>query len=107
MKQKYQVTLFCVDKKYRPVSCLVEVEQLQEIDLTEDKTRKKELQLTGIKKICTQKYWSKSDLIKFGYTHAKVRLYDKKKIDAENAATYEAIKEKKYSTGEWKRPKNK
>lgn len=44
------------------------------------------------------------------YTHlwnmkSKMREYDKEKIKAENEARYTKIKEQKYASGEWKRPK--
>ena len=105
MKQKYQVTLFCADKKFRPISCLIEVEQMQDVDLTKDKRSKKEIELTGVRKICIQKCWSKSDLLKYNFTRVKVRLYDKEKVDAEKKERYEKIKQAKYASGEWKKPK--
>ena len=37
----------------------------------------------------------------------KIRECNKEKRDAESKARYEAIKEAKYATGEWKRPKGK
>ena len=105
MKKDYQVTLICADGRFKPVSTIVSVEQESDVDLCGDARRKKEIQLTGIRKICGRKYWTSADLKRNGYTRAKVRLYDKAKIDAENAARYERIKEEKYASGEWKRPK--
>ena len=107
MKQDYQVTLLCADGRYRAASCLVSVEQNAGIDLTQDAKRRAEIKLTGIKKICCSKGWTKQDLTKYNYTRVKVRLYNKAEIEAEKAAKYNAIKEEKYSTGEWKRPKEK
>ena len=48
-----------------------------------------------------------ADLARYGYTKGKIREYDKEKIEQENAARYEALKEEKYASGEWKRPKSK
>lgn len=107
MKRDYQVTLICTNGKYRPVSAIVSVEQAEDVDLTRDKKEKAKIQLTGITKICQKRYWTKKDLVEGSYTKVKVRLYDRAKIEAENAARYEAIKEAKYASGEWKRPKGK
>jgi hypothetical protein len=52
-----------------------------------------------------QKYWTMADLKKNGYTSGKVREYDREKIARENAERYERIKEEKYASGEWQRPK--
>lgn len=106
-KQQYQVTLMCASGQYKPVSCLVSIEQEQGIDLTTDKDRKKEIQTIGIQKICALRSWSKVDLKNYNYTKAKVRLYDKDKIDKENKERYERLKEEKYASGEWKRPQEK
>ena len=44
---------------------------------------------------------------------SKVKIYrglsksDKEKIERENVARYEALKEEKYASGEWKKPKSK
>ena len=94
MKQ-YQVTLLCVDKKYKPVSSIVTTEEVDNQVITKK----------GIEKICIQRGWNGKDLKKYGYIKVKVREYDKAKIEAENKARYEKIKEEKYASGEWKRPK--
>ena len=54
-----------------------------------------------------KRYWTVDDLKKYGYTKGKIREYDREKIEQENAARYEALKEEKYASGEWKRPKSK
>lgn len=107
MKKNYQVTLICADGKYKPVSCIVAFEQSADADLTVMPQKKKEIQQMGIVKICQKRYWSNSDLKKYGYTKVKVRVYDKEKIAEENAERYEKIKQEKYSCGEWKAPKKK
>ena len=107
MKQDYQVTLLCADGRFRPVSCLVSVEQKAGVDLTKDRETRYSIKQDGIKKICCLKRWTKNDLVKYNYSRVKVRLYDKVKIETERAERYESIKEKKYATGEWKRPKEK
>lgn len=97
MKQ-YQVTLTSVSGKYKPVSCIITTE------LTLD-TDKKEIINKGVVKICQKRYWTNRDLVKYGYTKAKVREYDKEKIAQESAERYAKIKEEKYTSGEWQRPK--
>ena len=98
MKKQYQVTLICESGKYKPVSTIVIMEETQD---------KKMIMREGQKKIMIKRYWSMSDLTKYGYTKGKIREYDKEKIERENAARYEALKEEKYASGEWKRPKSK
>ena len=75
MTKKYQVTLYCDDHQYKPISCIVDYEQSQDIDLTFDSTIRKDIQTQGIKKICIKKCWTKADLIKYNYTKCKARAY--------------------------------
>ena len=98
MKKQYQVTLICENGKYKPVSTIVTMEET---------TDKRAIMREGQKKIMIKRYWSMADLTKYGYTKGKSREYDKEKIEKENAARYEALKEEKYASGEWKRPKSK
>lgn len=97
----YQVTLFCADGKYKPVSALVKMPS--KVDLKDEKI-KKEIQTKGIQKICIKRLWSNVDLKKYGYTRIKIREYDIEKINEENKKRYEEIKEKNYENGKWKRP---
>lgn len=105
--KKYQVTLICTTGQYKPVSCIIEKKQAEDVDLTQNKVEKTQLINEGVKKICVKRYWNKTDLTKNHYTRAKIRVYDKEKIEAENKTRYEAIKEAKYQSGEWKRPTKK
>lgn len=98
MKKQYQVTLICESGKYKPVSTIVTMEET---------TDKKAIMREGQRKIMIKRYWSMADLTKYGYTKGKIREYDKEKIEQENIARYEALKEQKYASGEWKRPKSK
>lgn len=103
MIKEYQVTLKCASGKYRPVSCIVKTE---EVDLN-DKTAKQGLINKGVQKICIKRYWNSSDLKKYEYTKVLVREYNKVEIEAAAQVRYNAIKEAKYASGEWKRPKAK
>lgn len=103
MVKEYQVTLMCKDGKYRPVSCLIKCEELDLLN----KEQKKDLIKKGTQKICLKRYWTGSDLVKYGYTKAKVRLYDEEKIAEDAKLRYTAIKEAHYADGRWKRPKEK
>lgn len=98
MKKQYQVTLMCDNGKYKAVSTIVTMEETND---------KKAIMREGQKKIMIQRYWSMTDLKRYGYTKGKVREYDREKIERENAERYERIKEEKYASGEWKRPKGK
>ena len=48
IKQQYQVTLICKTGAYKPVSCIIEVEQKQGIDLTKDKVMKRGIIKLGV-----------------------------------------------------------
>ena len=98
MKKQYQITLICENGKYKPVSTIVTMEET---------TDRRAIMREGQKKIMIKRYWSMADLTRYGYTKGKIREYDKEKIEQENAARYEALKEEKYASGEWKRPKSK
>lgn len=94
---KYQVTLICENGKYKPVSTIVEIENPAD---------KATIQNKGITKICITKRWDKRDLKTYGYTKVKCRVYDPEKIAKQNAERYAKLKEEKYASGEWKRPKS-
>lgn len=101
---EYQVTLFCTTQQYRPVSCIVKRNTAVDI---KDPTVKRQLLNEGMWKICASRNWGVRDLIKFGYKTGKIRIYDKEKLDKEAEERYNRIKEEKYESGEWKRPKKK
>ena len=105
MLKEYQVTLMCASGKYRPVSCLVRKDTDAIASIGKEEYAK-QIRRAGITKIYQKRYWTNADLKRYEYTTCKVRVYDKEKIDAENKARYEAIKEAKYASGEWKRPKS-
>ena len=99
MKQKYQITITCGNGAYKPISTLVEVEQPETADLTLVPLKKKELINRGVQKICASRYWTSSDLKRYNY--------NKEKIEKEQKERYEKLKEEKYASGEWTRPKEK
>ena len=106
MLKEYQVTLVCASGKYRPVSCIVKKDTDVIASIGKEESPK-QIRKTRITKNCQKRYWSGKKKKKYDYTICKIREYDKEKIDAENKARYEAIKEAKYASGEWKRPKSK
>lgn len=105
MKKQYQVTLQSKGGMYRPVSAIVTKEQKEDVNLLTDVSEKEKIRLEGIRKICYQRGWGKDDLKRYYYTICQMRVYDKEKIEQENKERYEKIKEEKYASGEWKRPK--
>lgn len=107
MKKKYQVTIYCENGTYKPISTIVEIEQKEDIDLTKDKTQKKVIMQRGVNRICANRGWTARDLTKYGYLKVKARAYDKLAILQQKKENYEKLKEEKYASGEWKRPKNK
>lgn len=66
---KIQVTLYS-DKGYKPVSCLIEVANKEDFI-----AHKKEIQSRGIIKICQKRLWQKCDVVNYGYTKVKMRIY--------------------------------
>ena len=87
--------------QYKPVSAIIQTDDKDLHNVADHK----DLVTKGIKNICSIRGWSTLDLKRYNYTKSKIRVYDKKKIEQENKERYEAIKEAKYSSGEWKRPK--
>lgn len=83
-----QVTI--ISDHYKPISTLVEMPIKQY--LAKNFTPYKE---KGIIKICQKKSWTKQDLDRYGYTKVKYRVYDKQKIEEENAKRYEKIKKER------------
>lgn len=106
MKKQYQVTLICITGQYRPISCIITREQETEENLLNNPTERKAIIADGVRKICAKRYWDNTYLKQYHYSKVKVREYDKEKIEEENKLRYEQIKEQKYATGEWKKPKS-
>jgi hypothetical protein len=94
MEKQYQVTLFCADGTYKPVSCIV-TKNTELILAVGKETYMKRIKEDGIKKICYKRGWTTNDLIRFGYTKMKIREYDKEKIEQENKERYEQIKKER------------
>ena len=84
-----QVTLRS-DKGYRPVSTIIEVPSAKAFI-----EAKAQYQMEAVKKMCAKRYWSGKDLAKYGYNKIQSRLYDKEKIERENAERYEKIKKER------------
>ena len=78
MIKKYQVTLFSTTGAYRPVACIVNNEQAEDVDLSMDKQERKKMQKAGVVKICQKRYWSLADLSRYGYTRYKIRAVNEK-----------------------------
>ena len=85
-----QFTLFCTSGKYKPMSTILKVDNVEEYT-----ANKAEMQKKAIQKICVQRGMTSKDLKKNDYTKIKVRVYDKEKIQAENQARYERIKKER------------
>ena len=82
---QYQVTLMCETGAYKPVSTIITTKE--KVDLS-NITEKKKIINSGITKICQKRYWTSRDLSKYGYTKAKVRVYNKEEIARAAEATY-------------------
>ena len=102
MKKQYQVTLLCVTNKYKPLSTIVNFEQIGNFDLTPNLEYKKQIIQQGTEKICNKRGLTGKDLQKMNFLKVRVRAYDKEKIEKEAAARYDEIKREKFASGEWK-----
>lgn len=65
-----QVTLFDTNNRYRPISTIVKVENLQYYKDNVQAVRHK-----AIEKICAKRYTTPKQLAKDGYNQIKVRVY--------------------------------
>jgi hypothetical protein len=70
---KIQVTLFCNNGKYKPISTLVDAENLQDFEQHLEENKKK-----ALKQISDKRYKDGKDIYNSGYTIMKYRPYDKK-----------------------------
>ena len=108
MKKIYQVTLICSTGQFKPISTLVNYEQGDYSgDLSKNSSERQKIITQGVQNIYVKQYKDSATLKRDHYSKVRVRAYDREKIQAEAKAKYEAIKEAKYASGEWKRPKNK
>lgn len=95
-----QVTVFHKEDKYKPISTLVEIPMSEVV-----KKNFQPYKAKGIEKICLKRRWTYKEMTKMGYTKITTRIYDKQKIEEENAKRYEQIKREKFASGEWKASK--
>ena len=65
-----QITLFDVNKKYKPISTLVKVPNLEYY-----KEHSKEVKEKGYQQICNQRYLTGKELLNLGYKKVKIRNY--------------------------------
>lgn len=77
MEKKYQVTLYCSTGQYKPVSCIVTIKQEDDSNLLLNPTTKKDIVHKGVVKICQKRYWNNKDLVRYNYTKAKARVFEK------------------------------
>lgn len=68
---KIQVTLFCNNGKYRPLSTLIEAPTVEEFKANFDEYKRQ-----AILKIANQRYRDGLSLFKSGYTIIKWRIYN-------------------------------
>jgi predicted phosphohydrolase len=99
---EYQVTIICNTNEYKPVSCIVKMNEA--VDLT-NRVEKQKVANKGVQKICFSRRWTQKDLKRYNYNRIKVRFYDRETIEQEKKDNYDLIKAIKYTTGEWKKPK--
>ena len=76
--------------KYKPMSTLLEVPSVKEYNNNPEVYKSQAIRL-----MCFQRKTDGYFLKKNGYTQMKVRVYDKAKIEQENAARYEQIKKER------------
>ena len=69
-KVTLQYTLFCTTGKYKPISCLIDVDDVKHFN-----EHPMEYQKKAIAKICHKRYWNTQDLKAYGYTKIKCRRY--------------------------------
>ena len=89
-----QITLFDKNKRYRPLSTLIEVPNMEYVT-----NNKKALINKAYQQIATKKYMLSSQLYDEGYTIVKMREYDKEKIQTENMVKYVWEKRKSKKEG--------
>lgn len=77
MQKQYQVTMVCATGRYRPVSTIVTIEQENEDNLLLNPKKKKEIIDKGIIRICQKRYWTSREVVQYGYTKVKARVYEK------------------------------
>ena len=65
-----QITLFDVNNKYKPISTLVKIPNIQYYREHEDEVKRQ-----GYQQICNQKYLTGKELLNLGYKRVKIRNY--------------------------------
>ena len=81
---KLQVTLFDINKKLKPIACVLEVESLEYA-----RENLLEIKKKAYNKIGAKRYLTASDLFDKGYQKMKMREYDPEKIKKENLIKYQ------------------
>lgn len=79
---KVQVTIFTKSGKYKPMSTVFTVADGFDIE-----TYKQQLMQRGLREIATKRGLTVAELRAYGFNYAKVREYDKAKIEKEKFIT--------------------
>ena len=79
---KVQVTIFTKSGKYKPMSTVFTVADGFDIE-----THKQQLMQRGLREIAIKRGLTTEQLRAYGFNYAKVREYDKAKIEKENFIT--------------------
>ena len=80
--KKVQVTIFTKNGKYKPVSIVFSVKE--DYDIEENK---QQLMYRGLKEIAIKRGLTVAEMRSYGFNYAKVREYDKAKIEKEKFIT--------------------
>lgn len=67
---KVQVTLFDKSGKYRPISTLIKIKNIEEFE-----NERERIKADGIKKILIKRGWGRRELMKYNYLTCKMRIY--------------------------------
>ncbi len=65
-----QITLFDVNNKYKPISTLVKIPNIQYYREHQEEVKRK-----GYQQICNQRYLTGKELLNLGYKKVKIRNY--------------------------------
>ena len=79
---KVQVTIFTKNGKYKPMSIVFSIKEGYDIE-----ENKQPLMQRGLREIATKRGLTVAELRAYGFTYAKVREYDKAKIEKEKFIT--------------------
>lgn len=76
MIKRYKVTIYNNNNKYKPISTIIQRQQLTNLNELEIKQFKEDIIYKGLQEICNKMNWSTREVKKYNYTKVSISIIE-------------------------------